>query len=183
MRLGIYETKGVIYDQVTSYLKRNNIGVNPIRRVTAHTLTLYEAIIFTEDNNVPNLTKVIEQVILEQHAAVIYVHTGQWMSHLYNMMHNPFFIEINHKQLDLMFNPKINLSLKYIQLIKVKNKELEKITSDYNDLKNELKAKRLLIKKGLDEEESHRFIQDKAMQLRKPKKDIVNLIIRNKIDL
>lgn len=183
MRLGIYETKGVLYDQVISFLKRNNIGVNPIKRVTSHTLTLYEAIIFTEGNSIPNLAKVIEQIVLEEHVAVIYVHSGQWMNQLYNMMNNPFFIEVNYNQMELLFKQKIELSLKYIKLIKQKNKQIETITENYTELKNEIKAKRILMNKGLSEEESHKLIQAKAMQLRKQKKDVVNLIIRNKIDL
>lgn len=183
MRLGIYETKGPIYDQVLSYLKRSNIGVTPIKRVTSHTLTLYEAIIFTEDNPVPNIARVIEQIILEQQVAIIYIHNGQWMSHLYNMLHNPFFIELNHKQLELLFYHKVDLSLKYIQMIRQKNNELEVVNEKYNDLKNEIKAKRILMDRGLSEKESHKLIQAKAMKLRKQKKDIVNLIIRNRIDL
>lgn len=183
MRLGIYETKGPIYDQVISYLKRNNIGVIPVKQVTSHTLTLYEAIIFTEDVAIPNITKVIEQIILEEHSAVIYVHGGQWMNHLYNMMNNPFFIEVNYKQIELLFYQKVDISLKYIQLIKRKNREIRLLSDNYKDLKNEIKAKRILMSRGLSEDESHKLIQTKAMKLRKQKKDIVNLIIRNRIDL
>ena len=38
------------------------------------------------------------------------------------------------------------------------------------------------MKKGLNEEDAHRFILDKSMSMRLSKKLVVNLIIENKID-
>jgi hypothetical protein len=183
MRLAIYQTTGQMYDQVVNYAKRHNISIQSIKSVTAHTLKRYDGIIFTSEGNVPNLSKVLEQLVLREATLVIYVHSGKGVHAFYNIEKDPYFIDVIHHQLDIMFSQKVKLAIKYIKLINRYKQDLQDTVCLYHQLKEELKAKRILMKKGLSETEAHRFIQSKAMQLRKQKNDIVNLIIENKIDL
>lgn len=183
MRLAIYQTNGQIYDQVINYAKRHNVSIQSIKSVTAHTLQRYDGIILTSDGHVPNLSKLLEQLVLREATLIIYVHSGKGMHAFHNVEQDPYFIDVIHHQIDMMFSQKVKMAIKYIKIINRYKTELKDTVSQYNQLKDELKAKRMLMKKGFSESDAHRFIQSKAMQLRKQKNDIVNLIIENKIDL
>ncbi|MEC9484704.1 MAG: hypothetical protein UMR38_02365 [Candidatus Izemoplasma sp.] len=182
MRLAIYNSKGPAFQKIVRFLRQKGYKINIIKQVTSHTIKNHEILIFHEELQIPNLIKVIEQIVLEQSILVLYAHEGKTLHRFYNVQHHPFFIDINIKSLHIEWDYKVVLAMKYIKTLMQNYQEIDNIKSELSALKMEVKAKRFLMNKGLSEAESHRFIQRKAMQLRKSKKDVVNLIIENEID-
>ncbi len=182
MRLAIFQDNGLIYQRIIRFLRQNSYSVDTVNRVTSHTIKNYDVVVFTEGVQVPNLVKVIEQIALEEAILVVYIHQGSALNQFYNIASHPFFIDITLKDLHLEWRYKIPLATKYSKVLTRSYQALKETKKQLNALENELKAKRILMRNGLSEAESHRFIQQKAMKLRKSKQDVVNLIIQNKID-
>jgi len=102
---------------------------------------------------------------------------------MYNVLDDIFFAYVNEQTMDIELPVILNSSVKYLKKITYLQKNHDDMKDQLETIKLTNKAKRLLMNKGLTEEESHQFIQKKAMDLRTSKKNLVNLIIENKIDI
>ncbi|MCF7925272.1 MAG: hypothetical protein K9L26_01960, partial [Candidatus Izimaplasma sp.] len=181
-RLAMYQGNGILNQRVLRYLKRLKHRVNNVNKVTSHTIQNYDVVIFTEDLQINNIIKVLEQIVLEEAILVIFIHNEKLIHHFYNIQNHPYFMEINEKHLKTEWELKIPIALKYIKELTRLNAQLKQTKVQLSTMKSEQKAKRILMNKGFSEAESHHYIQQKAMALRKSKNVIVNLIIENKID-
>ncbi len=184
MRVAIVKTKGYSDTRVERVLQNNNIKGDIIDRINRNMLNKYNAIILSYKNSdIRNMPKLIEQLVLEKKLLVVYINNTMSIGHLYNVVSDIYFAHVNDTRLDIELPMVLHNSIKFI-------KHISRIELENKDLKNQLetiklinKAKRILIKKGLTEEESHQFIQKKSMNMRLTKKEFVNLIIENKIDI
>ena len=60
MRVAVIKNSGNMDTKLDRILKSNNINGDFIEKFTRNSLNLYDTIIFTYQNNIPNLSKVIE---------------------------------------------------------------------------------------------------------------------------
>ena len=183
MRAAIIKSEGYLDSVIERVLRNNGIKGDSIQKINKDTLLEYNAIIFHEQNNIPNISKVIDQIILKKTVQVIFVGKTMNIGRFYNVINDMYFTYIEEHKIEVALPSVIHLSGKYIKEINVLKTELEKVEEEILLMKLTNKAKRILIHKGLSEEESHNFIVQKSMEMRVPKKTFVNLIIQNKIDI
>ncbi len=163
-------------------LKNNEINGDFIEKFTRDSINMYDTIIFTYKNSIPNLSKVIEQIVLEKKILVIFINNKLSVGQFYNVLNDLYFSMVNEQTLDIELPLLLRNNEKYL-------KEINFLNNEVNVLKERLEttnlinnAKRVLSKKGYSEADSHQFIQKKAMDLRLSKKMTAALIIKNKID-
>jgi response regulator NasT len=183
MRAIIVKSGGYLDKRIERILHQNNINGDIAEKLTRHAINQYDCIIFTYQNDIPNLPKVIEQVVLEKKNIVILVNNTFSIGHYYNIFDDLHFSMVNEATLDFELPFIIKNNVKFLRSIKRITDEKKNLYNELILLKNTNKAKRILMKKGLNEAESHKFIQQKAMALRVSKEKLVNLIIENKIDI
>ena len=183
MRIAIVKTSGYLDQRIFRVLKQNNFKGEIIRQINNHTLDNFEAIIFTEDKSIPNIPKIMEQLVIRKKAFVIYVQKTLSQSYFYNILEDPFFILTNEQTIEVELVSLLKQSKKYMKYILQISNELSDSKAELDLVKKTQKAKVILMQKGFTEAESHRFIQIKAMELRVSKKHLVNLIIKNQIDI
>ena len=183
MRAAIVRSNGYLDNVITRTLQNNGINGDFIHKVDKNVLLQYNAVIFTYQNNIPNISKVLEQIALQKKIQVIYVSNTMNIGMFYNLLNDVYFTYIEEHKLDFALPNALHLSNKFIKEIKILRTENEQLKSDIQLLKLTSKAKRVLMSKGFSEADAHNFIIQKAMELRISKKRCVNLIIENKIDI
>lgn len=183
MRVAIIKSNGYLDNRISRILANNNIKGDVVTKVTRSTMTNYDTLIFSYQCQIPNLPKVLEQIVLEKRVQVLYITNTLSIGQLYNLFDDIFFNYIREDQIDFMIPKILEITKKYLREIRFLSERSNRANEELVLLKNTNKAKRILMKKGLSEGDSHRFIIDKAMTLRIPKSEIVNLIIENKIDI
>jgi response regulator NasT len=182
MRAIIISSGGYLDKRIERLLINYNIKGDVATKLTRNMINVYDCVIFSYKNDILNLPKVIEGIALEKKMLVIYVNNTDSIGYYYNLIDDLYFVMINESTLDIELPVVIKTNAKYIK--RINSLKIENI-----DLKEQLKlfkltnkAKRVLIEKGLTEDESHKFIQQKSMSMRISKLKVVNLIIENKID-
>ena len=183
MRVAIIKSNGHIDKKVERLLNYNKIKGDFISKFTRNSLKMYDVVIFTYKNSIPNLPKVIESIVFERKILVIYINNTLSTSEFYNILNNLYFSVISEHTLEIELFSILNNSLKYLKEIEFYKNENNQIKEQFETLNIVNKAKRVLIKKGFTEAESHKFIQEKAMNLRISKIQTAKRIIENKIDI
>ena len=183
MRAIIISTGGYLDKRIERLLINNNIKGDVATKLTRNMINVYDCVIFSYKNDIPNLPNVIERIVLEKKLLVIYINNTNSIGYYYNLINDLYFVMVNEMTLDIELPTVINSNTKYV-------KKINNLETKISDLEEKLKlikltntAKRVLMNKGLTEEESHKFIQQKAMSMRVSKLKLVNLIIENKIDI
>jgi len=182
MRVAVIKNSGNMDTKIDRILKNNKINGDIIQKFTKNSLNMYDTIIFTYQNNIPNISKVIEQIVLEKKVLVIFINNKLSVGQFYNILNNLYFSIVNDQTLDVGLPSILNNSGKYIKEISFLNDELFSLKERLNTTNLINNAKRILSNKGYNEAESHQFIQKKSMDLRLSKKLTAQLIIENKID-
>ena len=183
MRVAVIKSNGYIDTKIERLLKLNKINGDFITKFTRNSLKLYDTVIFTYKNNIPNLPKVLESIVLEQKIFVIYVNNTLSTGKFYNVLNNLYFSVVNEQTIEIELSSILDNSLKYLKEINLVKAENMLLRNKLDTLILVNKAKTILIAKGLSEGDAHKFIQSKAMDLRLSKKQTANLIIKNKIDI
>ncbi len=183
MRVAIIKSNGHIDQKIERLLNLHKIKGDFITKFTRNSLKRYEVVIFSYKNNIPNLPKILENIILEQNIFVVYINNTVSVGEFYNILDNLYFTVINEQNLEIEFLSILNNSLKYLQEINHYKAENIQLKTQLDTLKLVNKAKSILMSKGLSEADSHQFIQRIAMDKRLSKKVTANLIIENKIDI
>lgn len=183
MRAAIVKSGGYLDNVITRILQNNGINGDSITKVNRNTFVEYDVIIFTYQNGIPNISKVIEQIVLEKKIQVIYISSTMNIGSFYNLTNDLYFSFIEERTIEMVLPNTIQLCSKFSKEVTILKSELNIALTELDLIKRTGKAKRLLIKKGLSEDESHKFIINKAMELRITKSNLVNLIIENRIDI
>ena len=183
MRVAIIKGNGYLDGRISRILANNNIKGDAITKVVRSSFNEYDALIFTYQNNIPNLPKVLEQIVLEKRVQVLYITNTLSIGHFYNLYDDLYFHYVKEENMDILIPRLLETSKKYIGNIHQLQEENRRLNDELELIKNTNKAKRILINKGLSEADAHRFIIDQSMSKRLSKKKIVNLIIENKIDI
>lgn len=183
MRVAVIRSNGYIDTKIERLLVFNKIKGDFLTKFTRNSLEMYDIVIFTYKNNIPNLPKVLESIILEQKIFVVYVNNTLSIGEFYNVLNNIYFGMINEQNIEIELLSVLKNSLKYIKEINIHKTKIKRLKNELDTLKLVNKAKTVLISKGLSEADSHKYIQKKAMDLRLSKKQTANLIIENKIDI
>ena len=183
MRVAVIKSNGHIDKKIERLLAFNKIKGDFITKFTRNSLNAYDCVIFSYKNNIPNLPKVIESIVVERKILVVYVNSTSSTGEFYNVLNNLYFSVINEQTFEIELLSILNNSLKYLKEISRYKTENDQLRDDINTTKMINKAKRVLMSKGLSEAASHKFIQQKAMDLRLTKMQTANLVIENKIDI
>jgi len=183
MRVAVIKSNGHIDKKIERLLIFNKIKGDFISKFTRNSLKKYDVVIFSYKNNISNLPKILENIILEQEIFVLYINSTVAIGEFYNILNDLYFSVINEQNLEIEFLSVLNNSLKYLKKINVYKDENKKLKSQLDTIKLVNKAKIILMSKGLSEADSHQFIQKTSMDLRLSKKQAANLIIKNKIDI
>ncbi|MBN2604852.1 MAG: hypothetical protein JXR62_03415 [Bacilli bacterium] len=182
MRVGIIKSNGNIDNRIERVLVQNKIKGDFIHKFSRNVINQYDVLIMTYQNNIPNISKIIESIVLEQKTLILFIHNTLSVGQFYNVLYDRYFNVVNEQFLDIELPNFIHLACKYLMEINRLKNENSDLSKQLNAIKTANFAKRILMEKGYSEDDSHKFIQKKAMDLRKPRQMIVNLIIENKID-
>lgn len=183
MQVAILKSNGSIDKRIERILLDHKIKGDFVEKITRSTVHQYDFIVFSQYCNIPNLPKLIEQIVLEKMASVIYITKSLNIGQYYHVMNDMKFHFIQENNLDFELSYTLNTVKKFLTMIQNLEHDNQVLKEEILLMKLTNKAKRELIKKGLSEEESHQFIQRKSMDMRISKKKLVNLIIQNKIDI
>ncbi len=183
MRVAVIKSNGYIDTKLERLLQFNKINGDFMTKFTRNSLKMYDTVIFTYKNNISNLPKILESIVLEKEILVIYVNNTLSTSEFYNILNDLYFSVISEQNLEIELLSVLNNSLKYIKEIAIYKDKYNYIKNEFETIKLVNKAKNILISRGFSEDDSHKFIQRKAMDLRLSKKQTANLIIENKIDI
>ena len=183
MRVAIVKSNGYLDNRISRVLADNGINGDIIIKFTRSTLTDYDSAIFTHQNNIPNMPKLLERIVLEKKIHVVYITNTPSIGQFYNLFDDIYFNYVQEHKIDLVLGTILKHTKKYMKSIHILEKDNYKLREDIVLLKQTNKAKRILMDKGLSEADSHKFIVNKAMDMRVGKKRVVNLIIEEKIDI
>ncbi len=182
MRVAIIKNSGNMDTKIERVLKNNKIKGDFIEKFTRNSINMYDTIIFTSRNNIQNLPKLIEQIVLEKKVLVIFINNNLSLGEYYNVLNDIYFSMVNEQTLDIELPFILKNNRKFLNEINILNKEVFSLKERLNAINLINNAKRVLSKKGYSEADSHQFIQKKSMDLRLSKKMTAALIIENKID-
>ncbi len=182
MRVAVIKNSGNMDTKIERILKNNEINGDFIEKFTRDSINMYDTIIFTYKNSIPNLSKVIEQIVLEKKILVIFINNKLSVGQFYNVLNDLYFSIVNEQTLDVELPNMLSNTKKYLNEINLLNSEVKQLKEQLNTINLINNAKRILSNKGFSEAESHQFIQRKSMDLRLSKKMTAELIIKNKID-
>ncbi len=183
MRVAIIGEGSLIERRILRILLEQDIKGDIMSSMKRQYLSDYQAIIFTYQNQIPNISKVLEQIVLEQSIHVIYITNTTSITEIYNLLHDIYFDYIEESHMEHGLVKLLQSHSKYMKSILYYKQHYEDVSSELETLKLTQKAKLILMKKGLSEEESHQYIIRESMKRRISKKSFVNLIIKNKIDI
>jgi len=182
MRVAIIKNSGNIDTKIERILKNNKINGDFIEKFDRNSINIYNVVIFTYKNKIQNISKLIEQIVLEKKTLVIFINNNLSVGNFYNVLNDIYFSIVNEQYLEVELPSIIINNSKYVSEINLLNGELRQLKETLNAINLINNAKRVLSKKGFSEAESHQFIQKKSMDLRLSKKLTAELIIQNKID-
>lgn len=183
MRIAIVRSNGLVDNKINRILVSNNFKGDFVDKVTRSIVLNYDFIIFPHNNSLPNISKVIERIVLDKKAMVLLVNKTSNIGQFYNVMNDLYFHIVQEQELESGLVNTLIIAQKYLTITNNLFHENDQLKRKITFMKNESKAKRILMSKGLSEASSHAFIQRKAMDLRTSKEKLVNLIIENKIDI
>lgn len=183
MRVAIVKSNGYIDNRISRVLGNEGINGDIIVKFTRNTANEYDSVIFTYQNNVPNMPKLLERIVLENNIHVVYITNTPSIGQFYNLFEDLHFNHINEQNLDLILCTMLRHTKKYLKIVHNQNEDIQRLKDDVKLLKLINKAKRVLMNKGLNEADSHKFIISKSMEMRVSKLTLANLIIEEKIDL
>lgn len=183
MRVAIVKSEGYIDKRILRTLANEGINGDIITKFTRASFHNYDSVIFTYQNNIPNMPKVLEQIVLEKKIHVIYITNTVSIGQFYNLADDIYFNFIEEHKMDMVLSTLLKNTKKYLINIWYLEKENKQYKDELHLQKLTSKAKRILMSKGLSEADSHRYIISKAMDMRISKIKLVNLIIEEKIDI
>ncbi len=183
MRIAILQGNGHLDRQIERLLIQHGIKGDFVKTLQRSSLKQCDCLILSHRNDVANLPIVIEQLILDLKISIIFVSGTTSIGQLYNVYNDVYFNLINEVTMEVELPVTIKLLEKYMKKMRSLQTAKDNVEEQLSMLIDTNKAKRILINKGLSEEESHQFIQKRAMDLRISKRRLVNLIIENKIDI
>lgn len=182
MRVAIIKNSGNLDLKIERILRSNKINGDFISKFDRNSINIYDVVIFTYKSKLLNLSKIIEQIVLEKKTLVIFINNNLSISKFYNVLNDVYFNTVNDQYLDVELASVIRNSEKYFIEINSLNNEVKQLKEDLDTINIINNAKRSLSSKGYSEAESHQFIQKKSMNLRLSKKLTAELIVQNKID-
>lgn len=182
MNVAILQGKDQLNKQIIRSLQSHQIKGDLIDKITNKTLVSYDFLIVSSEQQPPIPIRVLEQIVLQKQIVLVFIHHQSNLNNLYNLLDDPFFLPVSKVNV-IETLPSILITIfKWQKEVRALKTELETTSRVLKDNKNTLKAKRLLMNTGMSEEEAHSWIQKSAMEKRCKKSDVVNLIIKEKID-
>ena len=182
MRVAVIKNGGNMDTKIDRILKDIKINGDFIEKFTTNSIKKYDTIIFTYQNKILNLSKVIEQIVLEKNILVIFINNKLSVGQFYNVLNDLYFSIVNEQSLDIELSNVLHLTDKYLKEISNLNSEVFKLKDQIDTINLINNAKRMLSNKGYSEAASHQFIQKTSMDLRLSKKMTAERIIKNMID-
>lgn len=182
MRVAIISTGGYLEKRIMRLLSQHGINGDVVTRINRQTLRQFDALIASDKLDIPNLPVVLERIILEQTTQVVYITNSSSIGHLHRIYGDIRFHIVNETTMEAQLPLALTLIGKFDRVLRTLVNERDQAQDQLDTIRLTNRAKRILIKHGYSEEEAHQFIQKEAMDRRLSKRQIVNLIIEEKID-
>lgn len=183
MKVVVIESNTFLDQKIERVLTSNGIALDFTSKLNQAMLKMYDAVIFSYKNTIPALPKVIERICLEKKILVVYINNVPSIGQFFSVLNDHYFRMVNDLTIEIELPLIIHSSSKYIRELSYLEQVNKELKLELETLKLTNKAKSILMKKGLNEAESHKFIQKRSMEMRVDKKTLVNLIIQNEIDI
>jgi response regulator NasT len=182
MKVAILQGTDILSKQLLRSLLSNQIKGDLITRIDNRTLMTYDFIVVHHDAKASMPVRVLEQIVLQKQAVLVYLHHQENLNHLYNLTHDPYFLAVSKVDVVQALPGLLWTIDKWRKETTILKRELDRTIKRYLELKSTAKAKRILMRQGMTEEDAHNWIQKEAMDKRCKKIDVVNLIIEENID-
>lgn len=183
MRVAILAGNGGLDRQRKRLLDTNNINGDIVSSITKRIIEEYNVLLVSSANNIPNLPVVLERVVLEQRIHVVYISKTASIGQFYNLINDPFFHLVQEWTIDVELPILLRTILKFHSRMVSLQQSYDRLDDRFETMNKTNRAKRILIDKGMTEQEAHQYIQKQAMDMRVSKKRFVSLIIEKKIDI
>ncbi len=183
MKICIFNGHTNLTNNLLRILMENGVKTDIFKKVKFSVIENYDAVIFVEHSKIDKMYTLMEQFVLTKKIHVIFIASTESLGKIQKICSDFYFHRINRQILGVelpMLLRTIRKQNKYILALKTEISNLQKKIHEHETIS---KAKYLLMEKGMKESSAHMFIQRKAMDLRKSKYIIANLIIQNKIDI
>jgi len=127
MRVAIIKNSGNMDIKINRILKGIKINGDFIEKFTTNSIKNFDTIIFTYQNKIPNISKVIEQIVLEKKVLVVFINNKLSVGQFYNVLNNLYFSIVNEQSLDVELSSLLHHSEKYLNEIFYLNSEVFKL--------------------------------------------------------
>ncbi|MCK4552004.1 MAG: hypothetical protein KAU02_03730 [Tenericutes bacterium] len=152
---------------------------NPVKR---DDLSRYDIVIIHSSYKLPNLFGFIENAVLQKVTSIIYLTTNV-SSHPFRKFKDHInLISIDENKMDVALPITISLFNKYSAQIKELSDENFKLNKSLEEIKLMSACKKKLIKKGLSEDEAHKYILKYAMDNNLDKIETCNRLLVSNSD-
>lgn len=183
MNVAILQGQEQLTRQLLRSLQSYQIKGDLVNKINNKLLITHDFLIVSSEQQPKIPIRVLEQIVLQKQIVLIYVHHQSNLGSLYNLLDDPYFLTIEKTNV-VEILPTVLLNVyKWQKEVSILQKECQTSKSLLNDTKNTIHAKRILMQKGMSEDDAHNWIQKASMDRRCKKSDIVNLIIKEKIDI
>lgn len=183
MNVAILQGPELLNKQLLRSLQSHQIKGDLITQINNIVLIKYDFLIVSSEQHPKLTSRVLEQIVLKKQVVLVYIHHQSNIVNLYNLIDDPYFLLIPKVNV-IETLPSILITIfKWQREVRMLKSELKETSLKLTETQNTIKAKRILINKGMSEIEAHNWIQKVAMDKRCKKSEIVNLIIEEKIDI
>jgi response regulator NasT len=152
-----------------------DIQKSPIKK---DELLRYEVIIIHSSWRLSNVFSFIENIVLSKTIPVIYITSLINIAPFIKILDSGYFSMIDENKIDIELPLTLSLLFKFINEYNRMNLENKKIIIEYEQKRMIDHCKGILMNQGLSEEEAHRFIQKRAMDMHISKYDVCMQIIK-----
>jgi len=182
MKVAILQGSEQLNRKLLRSFQSHQIKGDLINRIDQRTIVTYDFLLISSDVKQKVPVRVLEQIVLQKQCVLVYIHHQANVHQFYNLINDPYFLLVPYTQVVESLPGLLITVNRWRKEVLVLRRELLISEKDLREFKASAKAKRILMKRGLSEEEAHNWIQKEAMDRRCKKIDVVNLIIQEKID-
>lgn len=183
MKVAILQGSEQLSKQLMRSLLAHQIKGDLITRIDQRTIVTYDFLVISSDIKPKVPIRVLEQVVMQKQCVLVYIHQKVNINQFYNLLEDPYFLLVPYIQVVELLPGLLMTVNRWRKEVGILRRELQASEKKLHETTATTKAKRILMTKGFSEKEAHNWIQKEAMDKRCKKMDVVNLIIRENIDI
>lgn len=142
-------------------------------------LVNYDLVLIHSTYRIDNLYGFIENAVLKKLSTILYITTNTNSNPFRKFIDHPNIMFIDEHKLDIELPFAINMHKKYVAQISKLDKDYKKLSNNLENINLMNKCKRMLMQKGLSENESHKHILKYAMDNHIDKYEACNRLLND----